>query len=61
MTVPAESARSLGLSKASCERHTVASVLITFEIVFSSFSLLRCEIQIVPGSFKNLYQDNGNL
>ena len=29
-----------------------------FEMVFSDFSLVRCEIKIVPGSFKNLYQDN---
>ena len=49
----------------------MASVLITseivvyffffisfFEMVFSNFSLVRCEIKIVPGSFKNLYQDN---
>lgn len=50
----------------------MASVLITseivasffllfiyfFEMVFSDFSLVRCEIKIVPGSFKNLYQDN---
>lgn len=27
-------------------------------MVFSDFSLVRCEIKIVPGSFKNLYQDN---
>lgn len=50
----------------------MASVLITseivvsffllfiyfFEMVFSDFSLVRCEIKIVPCSFKNLYQDN---
>ena len=29
-----------------------------FEKIFSNFSLVRCEIKIVSGSFKNLYQDN---